>query len=440
MKRFATLFVFGLFGCNEAPHVDPAPQEPAVVISPTLLAAEAPAVKSTDVDETLAKLQASTEFYQRRFDETGSWMDAETVVEARLARARLSGNIDDYLAAGRALDAAFAGAKPGTGPFLSSAGFNMVVHQIDRSEVSLDQYAKRIWLKDTEKAAIAGLRGDIAFHRGDLVGALAHFEDAEKIDPTTASAGRLANYFLKTGNYEKARSLYELAESRVSSTDAGKRAWAILQRGVVELEAGDLDAALALVDRANSTYSGWYLIEEHLAEITLLKGEAARAIELYKSVISRVPNGEFYAALGDAYTDSGQGELAEGAYTQARAAFERDIAKLPSAASGHAIDFYLAHDYPRALVLARQNFVLRPGHEARTKLAQALLANGNQPEAIKVLEPTTETHWATVEFLSTAALVFDGRDAERAAEYRKRAEGIDPASVSGLAAQLGLHG
>jgi len=231
-----------------------------------------------------------------------------------------------------------------------------------------------------------------------------------------------------------------LAESRVSSTDAGKRAWAILQRGVVELEAGDLDAALALVDRANSTYSGWYLIEEHLAEITLLKGEAARAIELYKSVISRVPNGEFYAALGDAYTDSGQGELAEGAYTQARAAFERDIAKLPSAASGHAIDFYLAHDYPRALVLARQNFVLRPGHEARTKLAQALLANGNQPEAIKVLEPTTETHWATVEFLSTAALVFDGRDAERAAEYRKRAEGIDPASVSGLAAQLGLHG
>lgn len=437
MKRFATIFVFGLFGCSEAPHVEPAPQRPAVVIAPAVPAAESPVVKATDVDETLAKLQASIEFYQRRFDDTGSWMDAETIVEARLARARLSGDIADYLAAGQALDAAFTGAKPGAGPFLSSAGFNMVVHQIDRSEASLDQYKKRIWLKDAEKAAIAGLEGDIAFHRGDLAGAFAHFEDAEKIDPTTASAGRLANYFLRTGDYEKARSLYASAESRVSSTDAGKRAWAILQRGVVELEAGNLDAALAFVERANTTYSGWYLIEEHLAEITLLKGEAAQAIELYKNVIQRVPNGEFYAALGDAHAEAGQPELAQAAYAQAKAAFERDIAKLPSAASGHAIDFYLAHDYPRALDLARQNFVLRPGHEARTKLAQALLANGNRPEALEVLKPTMETEWATVDFLATASLVLAG-DPARAEAYRQRAEAVDSSSVDALSSQLGL--
>ncbi|MEZ4461823.1 MAG: hypothetical protein R3E66_19305 [bacterium] len=173
MKRLTLLLVVGLLGCSETVHPpsESAPTQPqgasaefAAGIMPLAVPKSVELAAPTDASKTLQVIDHSIAFYQERFAKTRSWLDGETVIEAFVARARLTGDIADYLAAQEALESTFDVANPGTGPFMSSAAFHMVVHQIDRSEADLDKFETRIWIKDAEKAAVLGLRGDVEFH------------------------------------------------------------------------------------------------------------------------------------------------------------------------------------------------------------------------------------------------------------------------------------
>ena len=256
MKRLVILQLAMLLGCGEA-TLEPLTLNTAV--QPTAEVQVRTVLSETDADLTLQALEEAILFRQGRFEATSSWTDMEAVAQAHVARARLTSDVSDYLAAEAALDSAFESALPETGPFLTRASYHMVVHQIGETAWDLDRFESRVWLKDSEKAALQGLRGDVSFHQGDLESALAHFESAEEIDPSAATAGRLANYMLRTGRYDEAADLYELAESRVSVTDPGKRAWARLHRGIVELEQGHVDRAAGHFLQANQAFTGWYL-------------------------------------------------------------------------------------------------------------------------------------------------------------------------------------
>lgn len=439
MKRLITIALLAAAACGGEPALDVTiPEresseekiESPHSVTPLVLQPQVRTLgPESDATKTIRDLAVLAEFYEGRFDASGSWLDAENAAAVRRGIARLNGDVKEYVQAKDLLTAAFDAAVEGSGPYLERANYHMSVHQLDAAHDDVEKFATRLILQNDAQAAVEGLRGDVAFHSGDLVSAIEFYERADELDPTSSSAGRLAYVALNTGDYDEAARLYSVASDRVGPTDPGAKAWAELHRGIVELERDDVAAALEYYLAADAHFGGWYLVQEHIAEAHLLLGEPEKAVALYNDVLARVPNGEFYAALGDTYAELGDQARADVAYANARDAFERDIALVASAASGHALDFYLGHAPQRALDLAEENFELRPGHEARTKLAQARYLNGDRDGAVDVLLPTTETEWATVDFMATAAVVLAQSHPDLAAEYAARAEAVSAGSV-----------
>ncbi len=440
MKTQAILLLAVLVGsgCDK-----PAAEPEAPKVAATTTAAVEPAKSAPRLDgptatgKALVEVDANITFHRRQGEQKGGWLHYESLAGAYLTRARLTGSIDDYVAAGDAIAEAFKRAAPGTGPFFTRAHYNYTIHQIARVEPDLVIDEKRLLRKTADMERTAGLRGDLAFHRGDLDAARASYEAALKHRRSLATVARTAFLDLKTGNLDAARKGYEEAATMAKS-DRVQRAWAQLHRGIVELEAGEPATALVWYEKANESFSGWYLIEEHIAEAKLLLGDPDGAIAMYESILARTPSGEFMAALADCWEAKGDAVRQKEWTEKARAAFERDIAKLPSAASGHALEFYVTHDFKRALELAKENVKLRPNHEARMFLAQAHLANGQPDEARQALKPVVGSAWATPDFLATVAIAFAGADDAVAIPAAAAAEKLSAGAVAALRTSLAL--
>ena len=178
--------------------------------------------------------------------------------------------------------------------------------------------------------------------------------------------------------------------------------------------------------RADDILSGWYLVEEHIAEVVASQGDLERAVDMYRDILARVPNGEFYDALADVLQEAGKTEEARQARERARRAYNSDLEAFPEAAYGHAVDHFLVHGpAPKALELARANWALRSTPEARITLVQALVRSGQVDTAREQTEKLLESPWKTPELHATAARVFElAGAAERTQKQRRLAEDL----------------
>jgi tetratricopeptide (TPR) repeat protein len=123
------------------------------------------------------------------------WLGYEILARAWLWRARLTGSYDDHEAAKAALDKAFARAAPRTGPHMSGAALAFSMHRLGEAERYLDavdDYA--VPPAGGEQAEVLAMRGDIAFYRGDYAGALARYDEADKVVPGTSDFRRAVYY------------------------------------------------------------------------------------------------------------------------------------------------------------------------------------------------------------------------------------------------------
>ena len=120
---------------------------------------------------------------------------------------------------------------------------------------------------------------------------------------------RLAFLAAKTGDAAGAERLYAEAQEQLTAKEMRPYAWLELQRGVLDLERGDAAAALGRFERADRAYSGYWLIEEHLAEALHLLGRTDEAVARYRRVVARAPRPELLSALAGvlAPSDPGRG-------------------------------------------------------------------------------------------------------------------------------------
>ena len=150
---------------------------------------------------------------------------------------------------------------------------------------------------------------------------------------------------------------------------------------------------------ASDELPGWWLIDEHIAEIKALSGEKAAAKTLYESVIRRTGSPEYMDALAAIEYNEGNHEGARKLIQQARAIYEERLARFPEAAAGHALTHFLqdAGNPQRALSLAQTNFNTRPYGDAAIALARAWLMNGQADRARSLLEHQLSNGWDTAE-------------------------------------------
>ena len=86
--------------------------------------------------------------------------------------------------------------------------------------------------------------------------------------PPDRQSAKLAQHIEKLLRNGEARKLLDKAVEGTRKGDKFLHAWTLLHRGILELDTGHHQDAKTYFERANQTFSGWSLIEEHLAEVT----------------------------------------------------------------------------------------------------------------------------------------------------------------------------
>lgn len=365
---------------------------------------------------------------QRTESMGGDWLMHNISARAWFSRARLTGSYADFEEAFAALDRAFDVASHGTGPHVTGAVLAFAMHRLSESEDYLratDRYA--VPPDRDERAEIMAMRGDIAFYRGDYSAAIAGYDAADRLVPGTSDFRR-AVYHSLTGEADKAEIYLDRAEGALASPTRHARARLELQRGILDLNRGRLDEALAHFRRADRTFPGYWLIEEHIAEVLTSQGHLQAAEPLYRDIVRRTGHPEFMDALAHIAAQRGNERARKMWTARAWAAWQVRIAQFPEAAYGHAIDHCLGKgDWSCALSLAERNHRARPYGEAKVKLAQALLGKGRASEARRMIDAVLATPWQSADLHKTAADIYRAQgEAAKAEDHARRAKLINP--------------
>jgi tetratricopeptide (TPR) repeat protein len=111
-----------------------------------------------------------------------------------------------------------------------------------------------------------------------------------------------------------------------------------LQRGLLDLSRNQAEEALAHYRDAERELSGWWLIDEHIAEALALLGRTNEAITLYESVVERNARPEFLAALAKLYAQRGEADRARACRQRARIVWQPWRERFPEVVQGHSHD------------------------------------------------------------------------------------------------------
>jgi len=260
------------------------------------------------------------------------------------------------------------------------------------------------------------------------------FEAALAADRSLTNLARLAQYRWKTGDFEAAEALYRDALALLRGQPGEEAAWLNLMLGLMDLDRGRHDDALAHYHDAAAALRGYWLVDEHIAEILTLQGKTDEALTLYSDIIARTNNPEFMDAAAAIHQQAGRAAEAQALVARARAIYEAQLARYPEAAYGHALGHFLdfGDDPVRTVALAEANHRTRPNAEAKISLARAYLATSRIEPARTIIEEALATPWNTADLHATAAEIFTAAgDTARAAVERERALALDPGALRG---------
>lgn len=341
--------------------------------------------------------------------------------------ARLSGDYDDYAQAEAMLEAAFA-LPDVVPPQLMRAQLHYTLHRLDAAEADLKAYRARPGLGPQEKASVALFEANLDFQRGDWDQAGEKYEALVEGKATPSALAALAYHRWRTGRFDEAEALYERSRSHYGPDAQEPRAWTDLQLGLMDLERGRWDEALEHYRAGTAMLPGYWLLEEHIAEILALKGDTSEARKMYESIVSRTGNPEFMDALAELLSAAGDDEGAKKWVDEARKAYDARMERFPEATYGHALEHYLAHAEPaEAVALAEKNHALRPNPESKLPLAQAYLEAGRNEDARRVIEQALASPAKMAELHAVAAEIYEASSLKKdAASARDAALAINP--------------
>lgn len=392
-------------------------------------AAESQSAFATTHAEALAKVNGVLAGdLQRVGPMGGGWLAYGTIAGDYLERARLTGSFDDYAKAGATFDKSFA-VGGGFGQHLEHASYNLAIHRLAAVEPDLQRIEHYALKPDPgTQAAIAGMRGDLAFYRGDYRKALDLYRQSRLLMPSMSVALRFANYWQAMGDPDRALRYLGEAEYLVTGANQQVLAGLELQRGTIEFGRGDWGKAERHFARADDIFPGHWTIEEHLGLIAALRGDRARAKALFQRVVNRDGSPEAMDALAGLARADGDFATSQSWSARADAEWRRRMKLVPEAAYGHMIEHLLAFGAPsETLRVAQANHALRPFGDSATQLASAYLANHRAGEALRAIEPVLASGWVSSDMhvVAMEAYALAGQGAKADAE-RRNALAINP--------------
>jgi tetratricopeptide (TPR) repeat protein len=342
-----------------------------------------PPPPATDYERELTRIQNNIADLAGGANAQASEIDGATAfLHLLYRRATLTGSVADV----RAADAAIGQARERLGPtedvLLLKATIDFTLHRLPETKRDLDALSAR-----ADSIRVRTLRADLAVQEGRYEEARRSYAGVAERGPRWDTLARLAYLESRVGDPELADRLYAQAEDELSAKEMRAYAWVRLQRGLLSLRQGRHDEAMTHYRRAERAYSGYWLVDEHIAELLGAQRKFDEALALYRSVIARAPRAELHQALGDLYVVMGRPEQAAPWHDAALALY------LDSARRGemyyyhHLASFYadVRRDGAEAVRWARKEAELRPNPAAHEALAWALYRESRYAEALSVI-------------------------------------------------------
>ncbi len=357
-------------------------------------------------------------------------MNHERLAATHMQHARLTGSYDDYALAEASVATAFEH-EPRTSALLLRAKLHYSLHRLPQARADFEAAKPTIRPTPDGVASREAFEANLAMQAGDSAKAEKHFDASLASKRTTSSLSSVAVYRWKTGDFEQAEALFREALKSYHGKPMEPRAWLHLNLGLLDLDRGRYDDALAHYREAETFMKGYWLIDEHIAEILTLQGKTEEAKTLYLDILERTQNPEFMDAMAGIAFEAGDSDEGKRWVEKAQERYEEQTAKYPEAAYGHALGHYLefGDDPAFALELARKNYDLRPNLDASIMLAQAHLKAGDARAAEKALKNILKSKFKSAELFVTAAEVHHAlRHSKKASTWLEKARAIDPTS------------
>src|SRR5258708_13951817 len=111
------------------------------------------------------------------------------------------------------------------------------------------------------------LQSDVDLQQGRSSAARGAIEAVLSADKRWDALARLAHLTSLTGDLRSADEIYSAAEDELSAKEMQSFAWLEVQRGWMHFQRGHQTQAMVHYDRANAAYSGYWLVEERIAEL-----------------------------------------------------------------------------------------------------------------------------------------------------------------------------
>src|SRR6201987_209823 len=250
-------------------------------------------------------------------------------------RASISGDLAGLTAVEHAIDDALPlPSKPG-GLYLLKAPAAFKLHNLGDVHAALVAVPS---VYDSEAGRL--IRADLDLQHGHYQAAEGGYVDVLHRERSWGAMARLAYLRGKMGDVAGADRLYEAAEDQLTAKEMRAYAWLEVQRGFLDFAGGRYSAARVHYRRAHAAFPGYWLTDEHIAELLGAEGRYDEAGVIFQRIASTVERPDLEQASGELYELAGQSERA--GYWKERAL----TAYLLSAQRGevhyyhHLVDYY----------------------------------------------------------------------------------------------------
>jgi tetratricopeptide (TPR) repeat protein len=339
-------------------------------------------------------------------------------------RASLSGNLDELQVAGAAIESALLQIGPAPDLYFLKANLDFKLHRIADARRDLETVPS---LLDSYQGK--ALRADLDLQEGKYEAAWEGYESVIRDAPTWDNLARLAYLKARMGDTAGADRLYFEAEDELTAKEMRSFAWVELQRGLLDLRHGRYEDARAHYRRADQAYSGYWLVEEHMAELSGAQGKFDEAVALYEKVIAGLPRPEFQQALGELYVFMGRPEQARLWHEKALAAYVESVERGDVHYYHHLADFYadVRRDGAEAVKWARKDAEMRENFSTLAALAWALHRDGRFSEAQETMARALSSGVRDAHLFFQAGMICLSAGAEgEGKQYLEMAEEINP--------------
>jgi tetratricopeptide (TPR) repeat protein len=317
-------------------------------------------------------------------------------------RASLTGNFAEFETTETAINNAIQQIGPWADLCFLKASLDFKFHRLPNTKQDLEMVR---CLADSPQGK--ALKADIALQEGRYQEAKTGYERAVEDNRTWDNLVRLAYFETKMGDEAGAEQLYIEAEDEITAKEMRSYAWVELQRGLLDLSHGRFEETQVHYNRANEAYSGYWLIEEHIAELLGAQGKFAEAAALYKEVIGRVSKPELQQAIGELYALMGKPDEAQSWYQKALAAYLESAQRGDVHYYHHLADFYanVNKNGQKALKWAQKDLELRQNFATQAAMAWAYYRNGQFADALDLMSKALSSGVRNARLFQEAAMI-----------------------------------